>query len=68
MAHTNQKARKSTGGKALRKPDLATKKKTHRYGPGTVGLREIRRYQKSTELLIGKLPFQRLVREMAQDL
>ncbi|KAJ8779814.1 hypothetical protein J1605_011762 [Eschrichtius robustus] len=31
------------------------------------GTREIRRYQKSTELLIGKLPFQRLVREIAQD-
>ena len=30
-------------------------------------LREIRRYQKSTELLIRKLPFQRLVREIAQD-
>uniref|UniRef100_A0A670HXE7 Histone H3.3 n=1 Tax=Podarcis muralis TaxID=64176 RepID=A0A670HXE7_PODMU len=36
-------------------------------GPGTVALREIRRYQKSTELLIRKLPFQRLVREIAQD-
>lgn len=35
--------------------------------PGTVALREIRRYQKSTELLIRKLPFQRLVREIAQD-
>jgi histone H3/H4 len=34
---------------------------------GTVALREIRRYQKSTELLIRKLPFQRLVREIAQD-
>ena len=34
--------------------------------PGTVALREIRRYQKSTELLIPKLPFQRLVREVAQ--
>jgi histone H3/H4 len=30
-------------------------------------LREIRKYQKSTELLIRKLPFQRLVREIAQD-
>uniref|UniRef100_A0AAQ4PWU3 Core Histone H2A/H2B/H3 domain-containing protein n=1 Tax=Gasterosteus aculeatus aculeatus TaxID=481459 RepID=A0AAQ4PWU3_GASAC len=40
----------------------------HRYRPGTVALREIRRYQKSTELLIRKLPFQRLVREIAQDL
>jgi histone H3 len=34
---------------------------------GTDALREIRRYQKSTELLIRKLPFQRLVREIAQD-
>ena len=40
-------------------------KKPHRYRPGTVALREIRRYQKSTELLIRKLPFQRLVREIA---
>ena len=39
----------------------------HRYRPGTVALREIRRYQKSTELLIRKLPFQRLVRELAQE-
>ena len=38
-----------------------------RYRPGTVALREIRKYQKSTELLIRKLPFQRLVRENAQD-
>ncbi len=42
-------------------------KKPHRYRPGTVALREIRRYQKSTELLIRKLPFQRLVREIAQE-
>ena len=35
---------------------------------GTVALREIRRYQKGTELLIRKAPFQRLVREIAQDL
>ena len=67
-----------TGGKAPRK-QLATKaarksapatggvKKPHRYRPGTVALREIRRYQKSTELLVRKLPFQRLVREIAQD-
>ena len=41
-------------------------KKPHRYRPGTVSLREIRRYQK-TELLIRKLPFQRLVCEIAQD-
>src|SRR4051812_10167752 len=77
MARTKQTARKSTGGKAPRK-QLATKaarksapstggiKKPHRFRPGTVALREIRRYQKSTELLIRKLPFQRLVREIAQ--
>ena len=41
--------------------------KPHRFRPGTVALREIRRYQKSTELLIRKLPFQQLVREITQD-
>ena len=50
-----------------RQPPVESKK-PHRYRPGTVALREIRRYQKSTELLIRKLPFQRLVREIAQDL
>ena len=45
----------------------AASKKPHRYRPGTVALREICRYQKSTELLIRRLPFQRLVREIAQD-
>jgi hypothetical protein len=56
--------------KAARKSAPATGgvKKPHRYRPGTVALREIRRYQKSTELLIRKLPFQRLVREISQDL
>ena len=77
MARTKQTARKSTGGKAPRK-QLATKasrkalmtggsRKPHRFRPGTVALREIRRYQKSTELLIRKLPFQRLCREIAND-
>lgn len=42
-------------------------KKAHRYRPGTVALREIRKYQKSTDLLIRKLPFQRLIREIAHD-
>ena len=55
--------------KAARKsaPTAGGVKKPHRYRPGTVALREIRRYQKSTDLLIRKLPFQRLVREIAQD-
>ena len=76
MARTKQTAKKSAGGKAPRK-QLATKsarktapptggvKKPHRYRPGTVALRQIRRYQKSTDLLIRKLPFQRFVREIA---
>ena len=38
--------------------------KKRRYRPGTNALREIRRYQKSTELLLRKLPFARLVREL----
>ena len=79
MARTKQTARKSVGGKAPRKQlmTLAARrsaptatggvKRPHRYRPGTVALREIRKYQKSTELLIRKLPFQRLVREIAQD-
>lgn len=43
-------------------------KKPHRYRPGTVALREIRKYQKSTELLIRRMPFQRFVREITQDM
>ena len=42
-------------------------KKPMQWRPGTVALREIWRYQKTTELLIRKLPFNRLVREVAQD-
>ncbi|KAL0244309.1 hypothetical protein GEMRC1_008393 [Eukaryota sp. GEM-RC1] len=42
-------------------------KKPYRYRPGTVALKEIRKYQKSTELLLRKLPFSRLVREIARD-
>ncbi|CAD5111098.1 DgyrCDS444 [Dimorphilus gyrociliatus] len=54
-------------------PYLGGVKKPHRFRPGTVALRyisnmarEIRKYQKSTENLIRKLPFQRLVKEIAQ--
>ncbi|KAJ5358422.1 uncharacterized protein N7496_010835 [Penicillium cataractarum] len=42
--------------------------KKRRYKPGTVALKEIRRYQRSYDLLIAKLPFARLVREVALDL
>ncbi len=78
MARTKQTARKTTGGKAPRKalakisarksaPSSGGIKKTHRYRPGTVALREIRQYQKSTQPLLRRLPFQRLVREISQD-
>lgn len=80
MARTKQQAQKLGAQKAPRK-QTATKatriakeskeaghvKKPHRFRAGTVALREIRRYQKSTELLIRKLPFQRLIREIAQE-
>ena len=76
MARTKQTAGKSSGGKQPRKT-LVTKaarrnkptgvKRPHRYRPGTVALREIRKFQKSSDLLVRKLPFQRLVREIAMD-
>ena len=76
MARTKQTARKSTSAKAPKKalarkaarktaPARGGVKKPHRFRPGTVALREIRRYQKTTDLLLRKLPFQRLVREIA---
>ena len=66
---TLKKKGKAKGGvKTLPASQKSTKKKVCRYRPGMVALCEIRRYQKSTELLIRKLPFQRLVREIAQDL
>ena len=53
-----------------RKPRVAYQptQKPHRYCPGTVALREIRRYQHGTELLIRKAPFSRLVREITDDI
>ena len=80
MARTKSTARRSTGVKAPRKQLAALKrrksypestggiKKPHRWRPGTAALREIRRYQSSSNLLIPKLPFQRLVREIAQEM
>ncbi len=78
MARCKQTAQKSTRGKAPH-VKLATKaaraarmnalavggvKKLHRYRPGTVALREIHKYQMSTDLLICKAPFQRLDRQI----
>ena len=75
---TSRIAHPTIGGKAPRK-DFATKasrksvtsnvvKKPHRFRPGTVALREIRKYQRTTDLLIRKLPFQRLVKEIAYNI
>ena len=79
MARTKQTARKSSGGKCPRmvlntrhgrrtRASRGGVKKPHRFRPGTVALREIRRYQQSYDLLIRKLPFQRLVKEVAQSI
>ena len=54
------------GGDSLRGPRCVTKRK-RRYRPGTLALREIRHYQKKTNLLIKRAPFARLVREIAQS-
>jgi histone H3 len=78
MARTKQTAigrmskapRKQLATKAARKsaPASGGVKRKHKFRPGTLALREIRKYQRSTELVLRKLPFQRLVREIAQGL
>jgi len=79
MARTRKTARLSTDGEALLSLSWAaawraTKAKaggkaavTRRYRPGTVGLRDIRTFQRSGELLNSKLSFQRLKREITQE-
>ena len=80
MARTKQTAKRQTGLGGGKVQSLAAAKKAaaarrkaegkrpHRYRPGTVALREIRRYQKSIELLIRQAPFRRRIRELIQDL
>ena len=72
LAEKKEEARKKAAARMAKKKDgqKAPKggvKKRYRYRPGTVALKQIRQYQKSTELLIRKLPFQHLVREIASD-
>ncbi|TPX30615.1 hypothetical protein SmJEL517_g05862 [Synchytrium microbalum] len=71
MARTKRAPRKSatpTKGAAARpQPRSRPSTTKRRYRPGDVALKEIRQYQKSTDLLIRKLPFARLVREIAQE-
>jgi len=64
--------RKTVGGKAPRK-QLAQHRTPkspgkRRYRPGTRALMEIRRFQRSADLLIPKLPFSRVIREIAQEI
>ena len=71
------KSKRVVGGKSLKtrlaknaapiQPRLLPSKK-HRFRPGTVALREIRRYQKSTNLLIPGAPFLKVVREIIEKL
>ena len=67
MARVQGTARKAP--KAARKSAPATGgvKKPHRYRPGTVALRQIKKAQKGTNMLLRKAPFQRLVRELANN-
>ena len=79
MARTKTTARKSHVGVKRPRKELVSKtarkaappsggiKKPHRFRPGTVAIREIRKYQRSTDLLIRKLPFQRLVKDLAHE-
>jgi histone H3/H4 len=62
-----KKPRKDTGQKSTRKTPIGGVKKAHRFRPGTVAIREIRKYQRSTDLLIRKLPFQRIVKDIAHE-
>ena len=79
MVRTKQTAARSTGGNYGVRRQLATLaaragqtrvgvKRPRRFRPGTVALRQIRQYQKSTDLLLRKKSFQRLVREIAQEI
>lgn len=70
-ARSHPSPRSKVGGKRLSLPqpgDPIPRRKPHRFRPGTIALREIRRYQQSTDLLMLKLPFSRLVREIAQSI
>ena len=64
-ANKSSKAKRSVAKKAKKTSTSAGVKKSFRFRPGTVALREVRRFQKGTELLVRKAPFQRLVREIA---
>ncbi|KAG0648254.1 histone H3 centromeric hH3v [Hyphodiscus hymeniophilus] len=63
-----KKKSRVSSGSAIEPGDPVPGRKKRRYRPGTLALKEIRRYQNSTDLLLLKLPFSRLVREIAMTL
>ncbi|OBT71486.1 hypothetical protein VF21_09271 [Pseudogymnoascus sp. 05NY08] len=65
---TTTTAGKRMSFSAVEPGDPVPHQKKRRYRPGTVALQEIRRYQRTTDLLMSKLPFSRLVREIAMTL
>ena len=69
QTYTRYRSKVTRGGKKIRVslPPKGGVRKPRRFRPGTVALREIRKYQKSTDLLIRKIPFQRLVREICRS-
>lgn len=74
VSDSSQTPRPTEGGKVPRQhlPAVSTSagavtKRRHRWRPGTKALREIKKYQKSTEHLIQKNPFSRLVREIVRE-
>ncbi|KAN0103460.1 histone-fold-containing protein [Hyaloscypha variabilis] len=60
--------KRTSGASAIEPGDPLPMKRKHRFKPGTRALQEIRKYQRSTDLLLRKLPFSRLVREIALTL
>jgi histone H3 len=73
MPRVKSSPRRSTGplqppGALIAQPRrTGDKARKRRFRPGTVALREIRKYQKTTCLLLRRMPFAQLVREIAQD-
>lgn len=62
------KKKTAASSKGIKKTDAEKEKKKIRFKPGTVALREIKRYQKSTSLLLPRASFQRVVRDICSGI
>ena len=67
MARTKSENVKHQTPSVVKSGEQVVTRKKHKFRPGTVALREIRKFQKSTDLLFPKAPFRRFVREICQD-